>query len=96
MHRILKDAKHLIQPHSKSQTSDQDSTISKITSEIFSKIYDPLDLYSGDSERVEKALKALFDEWLNGMYGSLEEKKEESNNLKIFLGGRVLDGGKVS
>ncbi|KAK1215060.1 hypothetical protein PQX77_022350 [Marasmius sp. AFHP31] len=44
--------------------------------------YCPLDLFSGDEERVRNALGALYDAWV------VSEGKV--NNLKVFLGGKVL------
>lgn len=42
----------------------------------------PLDLYSGKKERVEIALRALWDEWIG--------KAGHINNLKIFVDGQTL------
>ncbi|TFK54667.1 hypothetical protein OE88DRAFT_1777565 [Heliocybe sulcata] len=42
----------------------------------------PLDLYSGQEERVANALGALWDEW-HGKAGHI-------NNLKVFVGGKTL------
>ncbi|KAI0078850.1 hypothetical protein K474DRAFT_1706046 [Panus rudis PR-1116 ss-1] len=44
--------------------------------------YCPLDLYSGEEERVKKALVALWDVWI-GSSGSV-------NNLKVFVDGHIL------
>jgi inositol-pentakisphosphate 2-kinase len=43
--------------------------------------YDPLDLYSGQEDRVEKAAKALYSDWLRG-----------EGNLRIFCNGRRMEG----
>ncbi|KAG8952194.1 Inositol-pentakisphosphate 2-kinase [Tulasnella sp. 419] len=44
--------------------------------------YCPLDLYSGDEDRIRKAVAALWDAWI-GSNGSL-------NNLKIFINGSAI------
>lgn len=44
--------------------------------------YCPLDLYSGEEERVRKALNSLWDVWI-GSSGSV-------NNLRIFVEGHML------
>ncbi|EIW60279.1 inositol-pentakisphosphate 2-kinase [Trametes versicolor FP-101664 SS1] len=44
--------------------------------------YCPLDLYSGDATRVEKALRALWDVWI-GTGGKV-------NNLKVFVEGKII------
>lgn len=44
--------------------------------------YCPLDLYSGDATRVEKALRALWDVWI-GTGGKV-------NNLKVFVEGKIV------
>lgn len=93
MHRIFKDAERVKKSCLEAQGTEQ--SISRISPETLSRIYDPLDLYSGERIRVEKALRALFEEWLGGMHSSLGEK-EKSNNLKLFLDGEILDPTKAS
>jgi len=44
--------------------------------------YCPLDLYSSDPARVERAVEALWDRWMDSQGGT--------NNLRIFLDGRKL------
>lgn len=62
----------------------------KLTKEGFNALYDPLDLYSGQSDRIEKAATALYASWQQG----------HGNNLRIFLDGKrvehpssVVEGG---
>ncbi|PWN38020.1 uncharacterized protein FA14DRAFT_170767 [Meira miltonrushii] len=62
----------------------------KLTKEEFEALYDPLDLYSGQPDRVEKAATALYASWQQG----------RENNLRIFLDGKkvehptsVIEGG---
>ncbi len=49
--------------------------------------YCPLDLYSGDEVRVQRALKAIWENWLTSS-GTI-------NNLRIFIGGTVVDPSDV-
>jgi inositol-pentakisphosphate 2-kinase len=44
--------------------------------------YCPLDLYSGDPERVKKALHGLWEVWV-GTSGA-------TNNLRVFVDGHIL------
>lgn len=44
--------------------------------------YCPLDLYSGDKDRVTKALHSLWNVWI-GSSGSI-------NNLRVFVEGQML------
>ncbi|BGP23025.1 hypothetical protein JCM10295v2_001918 [Rhodotorula toruloides] len=48
----------------------------------------PLDLYSGDSARVHKALEQLYGTWISSV--------SEINNLRIFLDGKRILPGDVS
>lgn len=49
--------------------------------------YDPLDLFSGEAPRIEKAVTSLWDSWVRSS-GS-------ANNLKIFIGGKTVDPASV-
>lgn len=53
----------------------------KLTREYFEALYDPLDLYSGNAERIQKAAIALFASWQQG----------QGNNLRIFLDGKKVE-----
>ena len=44
--------------------------------------YDPLDLFSGNEERIKLAVESLWDAWISSA-GS-------ANNLKIFVGGKTV------
>ncbi|PWN52175.1 hypothetical protein IE53DRAFT_327161 [Violaceomyces palustris] len=55
--------------------------------ERWSSLYDPLDLYSGDKERITKAIKALFRDWI--------DSKGTTNNLRFFCQGMIVDPSKV-
>ncbi len=44
--------------------------------------YCPLDLYSGQEDRIKKALHALWDVWI-GSSGSV-------NNLRVFVDGQIV------
>jgi inositol-pentakisphosphate 2-kinase len=50
--------------------------------------YCPLDLFSGNAERVKKAIDCLWYAW--------EHSNGGVNNLKIFARGRVIKPGQVN
>lgn len=53
----------------------------KLTKEEFDALYDPLDLYSGQRDRIERAASALYTSWQQG----------RGNNLRIFLDGKKVE-----
>lgn len=57
----------------------------QLTLEQWNALYDPLDLVSGDAERIHKATEALVQDWEGG-----------GNNLRVFLGGQAVRDAKVS
>lgn len=69
MHRV---AKHAAADHAGQMSIEQ-----------FERLYDPVDLYSCDSERKQKAIKALWDDWI--------DTKGKTNNLRLFWNGAVVD-----
>lgn len=44
--------------------------------------YDPLDLYSGDEARMEKALDGLLHDWA--------KSGGKANNLRVFMDGKAV------
>lgn len=54
---------------------------SNLSLEQFKGLYDPLDLYSGQPDRIEKAASALYGAW----------SRAEGNNLRIFVDGQKVD-----
>ena len=57
------------------------------SSEVYVPSYCPLELYSSDTERVKKALYALWDDW--------EQSNGTINMLRIFVNGEVLHPNEV-
>ncbi|MCO5556056.1 hypothetical protein L7F22_009600 [Adiantum nelumboides] len=53
----------------------------KLTKEEFDALYDPLDLYSRQTNRIEKAATALYTSW----------QQSHGNNLRIFLDGKKVE-----
>lgn len=53
---------------------------SSLSAEDFAQLYDPLDLFDGSEERLEKAAKALFASWQQG----------KGNNLRVFIDGHIV------
>lgn len=49
--------------------------------------YCPLDLFSGDETRVIRALRSLWNAWV--------ESRGAINNLRIFVQGKAIDPGDV-
>jgi inositol-pentakisphosphate 2-kinase len=50
--------------------------------------YCPLDLYSGQEERIETALRALWDDWA--------ESGGARNNLRVFVDGEIVRPSEAS
>ncbi|KAN0065289.1 hypothetical protein ACQY0O_001124 [Thecaphora frezii] len=55
---------------------------SNITAEAWEACYDPLDLYSGEADRMRRAIAALWRDW--------NESAATTNNLRLFWKGNVV------
>ncbi|SPO24259.1 probable Inositol-pentakisphosphate 2-kinase [Ustilago trichophora] len=53
-----------------------------MSKEKFQELYDPLDIYSADQKRKEKAVRALWKDW--------NETKGKTNNLRLFWNGAIV------
>ncbi|SNX86384.1 related to Inositol-pentakisphosphate 2-kinase [Melanopsichium pennsylvanicum] len=53
-----------------------------MTREEFEQLYDPLDLYSMDHKRMDKAIRALWREW--------KQTHGKTNNLRLFWNGQMV------
>jgi inositol-pentakisphosphate 2-kinase len=50
--------------------------------------YEPLDLYSGDEDRIKTAIGALWDLW--------SSSDGQSNNWRVFVDGKAIGPDEVS
>ena len=55
----------------------------QMTKEQFDQLYDPLDLYSSDALRKQKAVKSLWRDW--------KRTEGRTNNLRLFWNGAIVD-----
>ncbi|EST09149.2 Inositol-pentakisphosphate 2-kinase [Kalmanozyma brasiliensis GHG001] len=58
------------------------SAAQPMSKEHFEQLYDPLDLYSQDPKRKQKAVAALYKDW--------QETNGKTNNLRLFWNGAVV------
>ncbi len=54
----------------------------KLSKRQFEELYDPLDLYSGEEGRMEKAVNALWKDW--------KESEGKTNNFRLFWNGQLV------
>lgn len=90
MHQILKSLK--AERFGKEETADLFSNAD------WDCLYDPLDLFSEEEPRIERAIEALWSEWksLNFSSPSLSMQEKQRSNLCVFLDGVPLQAAQVS